>query len=78
MKKLLFATAILFVAFNSNAQTKVVKWNFLSAIVSTANFSYEQVVNDGQSAQLGVFYTGFSMGETNYLDLVLRRNIVFT
>ncbi len=42
----------------SNAQQNVIKMNLLSPILRTANFSYERVLGEGSSVQLGFLYSG--------------------
>ncbi len=54
----LFANANLF------GQSGVIKLNILSPIVSTLNLSYEHMLSEDRSAQLGFFYTGASIGDT--------------
>jgi hypothetical protein len=50
---------------SSYAQTErknLIKVNFLSPIVSTGSFFYERVISEISSVQLGLFYTGASIG----------------
>ena len=51
-------------AYPVKAQQNVVKMNFLSLIVKTFNVSYERVIDENNSFQLGVFYTGAKIGDT--------------
>ncbi len=65
MKTKLYAlaliTAVLFCfAPKAKAQQNVIKLNPLSLAVLTLNVQYERALSQATSAQLGVFYTGFS------------------
>ncbi|MCH7515381.1 MAG: DUF3575 domain-containing protein, partial [Bacteroidetes bacterium] len=51
-------------AYPVKAQQNVVKMNFLSLIVKTFNVSYERVIDENNSFQLGVLYTGAKIGDT--------------
>ena len=67
MKRLSIAFLLactLFYAYPVKAQQNVVKMNFLSLIVKTFNVSYERVIDENNSFQLGVFYTGAKIGDT--------------
>ena len=44
----------------------IVKVNFLSPIVLTANVAYEQFITPKVSVQLGAFYTGITLNETDF------------
>lgn len=70
MKRLLLAVT-LFAAINQvNAQEgpalNAIKINPLSLFIATGNVSYERAVNQTQSAQLGLYYSGMSMGGLKY------------
>jgi hypothetical protein len=71
MKKL-FLTAALAVAgiFATEAyaqdRSSIVKINPLSLAVATFNGSFEHAVTDNSALQLGVFYTGVSVGDFEY------------
>ena len=67
MKRLSIAFLLactLFYAYPVKAQQNVVKMNFLSLIVKTFNVSYERVIDENNSFQLGVLYTGAKIGDT--------------
>jgi len=67
MKKLIVAVFLVPLIFSSKeirAQSQVIKINFLSLIVKTLNVSYEKVLETDNSIQLGVFFTGASIGDT--------------
>jgi hypothetical protein len=70
MKKTIVMAAVLvgflFTTNTAQAQENALKWNFLSALVKTANFSYERAISDNSSLQLGVFYTGYSTDGTSF------------
>jgi hypothetical protein len=63
-------TALMLLAgsFNLQAQEKgnVIKTNFLSPILRTYVFAYEKVINDNMGAQLGFYYTGWSVSDTKF------------
>ena len=65
MKRILLVALIVGAGLNAQAQSHVLKLNILSPIVKTANISYEKVLNEGNSFQIGVAYTGASIGETD-------------
>ena len=48
------------------AQSNVFKINILSPVVSTGSVFYERTIAEDKSLQLGVFYTGFSVGDTKF------------
>jgi hypothetical protein len=65
MKKTMLISGILcLIAFNLFAQENAIKINPLSAILATGNISYERVVGDKQSFQLGGYYTGVKFSST--------------
>ncbi|EMR02049.1 DUF3575 domain-containing protein [Cesiribacter andamanensis] len=71
MKKVLVIAALLVAGFMSNqavAQERmnVVKINPLSLALSTFNVSYERAISDSKALQLGLLYTGVSLGDTKY------------
>ena len=60
---LLFAGAF---AFQSFAQTNIVKWNPLSLAVSTINLGFESALNDKLSVQLqGFYWLGWDLGDAS-------------
>lgn len=69
-KKLLLSLGfVLFLAFaghTSYGQNSVVKVNIFSLLVKTFNVSFEQKINANSSAQLGFFYTGYSVSDTKF------------
>jgi hypothetical protein len=67
MKKVLYTLGL--VACSSlaaQAQTSALKLNLFSLPVKTASVFFEHKMGDMTSAQLGVFYTGFSVGDTKF------------
>lgn len=50
----------------AQAQNNIVKVNVLSPVVSTGSFFYERTIADDKSLQLGLFYTGFGIGDTKF------------
>jgi hypothetical protein len=48
-------------------KSNVVKTNLFSPIIRTGHLLYERVLNEDMSAQLGFFYTGFTIAETTQL-----------
>lgn len=71
MKKVLVIAALLVAGLMSNqavAQERmnVVKINPLSLALSTFNVSYERAISDSKALQLGVLYTGVSVGDIKY------------
>lgn len=47
--------------------SNIIKWNWLSAILKTANFAYERSINEKQSVQLRAYYCAYSFDkELNY------------
>lgn len=68
MKKVLVMAAAFFAMTMgaAQAQSNIVKVNILSPVVSTGSFFYERTIADDKSLQLGLFYTGFSIGETKF------------
>ncbi|WP_017731489.1 DUF3575 domain-containing protein [Nafulsella turpanensis] len=51
----------------------VVKVNFLSPFVFTANVAYEQFITPKVSVQLGAFYTGITLEETDFYFFTFPR-----
>lgn len=51
---------------SAKAQENVFKINIFSPIVKTFNVSFERKLSATSSFQLGVFYTGYSAGETKF------------
>lgn len=43
----------------------VIKTNLFSPIIRTYHLNYERVINEDMSGQLGFYYTGFHIAETN-------------
>lgn len=68
IKTSLISFLLVIFAMSASAQTKsnVVKTNLFSPIVKTYWLSYEHLFNDNLGAQLGFFYTGVSVGTTNF------------
>lgn len=69
----LFLIGGMFISNQVQAQAPVkkniVKINPLSLGLLTLNGSYERVVSDNASLQLGIFYTGFSISGTSFSGL---------
>ncbi len=68
MKKLIIAVFLVPFLLNPNqtkAQNAVLKINFLSLVVKTFNVSFEKVLDTDNSFQLGVFYTGVAISDTD-------------
>ncbi|WP_187263401.1 DUF3575 domain-containing protein [Pontibacter beigongshangensis] len=68
MKKvfiILFAIAAI-ASGAAQAQTNVFKVNVISPVVRTGSVFYERSLAEDKSAQLGFFYTGFSVDETSF------------
>lgn len=55
--------------------SNVIKWNWLSAILKTANFAYERSINEKQSLQLRAYYCAydFNQNSTNASSLNYTR-----
>lgn len=68
MKKVIFMMAAFFALAMgaAQAQNNIIKINILSPVVSTGSVFYERTIADDKSVQLGVFYTGFSIGDTKF------------
>lgn len=68
MKRILLLTVATFAIFMgaAQAQSNVFKVNILSPVVRTGSVFYERTISEDKSVQLGVFYTGFSVGETKF------------
>jgi len=73
MKKVLFACAMLAVAFSSQAQEKqnVIKVNLFSPIVKSGSFFFERVVSPKSSAQLGVGFTAYNQDDVKIKGIFL-------
>ena len=73
MKKLFFVSLFLSSIFLVNAQTvtnrNAVKINPLSLVFATGNVAYERAINQNQSVQLGIFYSGVSISDLKYSGL---------
>lgn len=69
MKKVLLIAVVLMLSIGARAQSNVVKLNILSLVVKTANVSYERVLSESSSFQLGVAYTGASISDTRLKGL---------
>lgn len=68
MKKFIVAVFLVSFLFSSKeikAQNAVLKINFLSLVVKTFNVSFEKIIDTDNSFQLGVFYTGASISDTD-------------
>ena len=58
MKKLLLAVAMVAFGFSANAQKNVIKANPLGLAFGVADLSYERVVSDKTSFEIGLSYAG--------------------
>ena len=68
MKKLIIAAFLVPLLLKPNhtkAQNAALKINFLSLVVKTFNVSFEKLIDTDNSFQLGVFYTGASISDTD-------------
>ncbi len=65
MKKL-FNPLLFVLACGSSLQAQVAKLNILSPVFRTINVSYEQVLSENGSLQLGFFYTGIKLDDTKF------------
>lgn len=63
---LTFLLAIMTLSLSAQTKSNVVKTNLFSPILKTYWLSYEHLFNDNLGAQLGFFYTGVSVGSTNF------------
>jgi len=79
IKTSLIALFLVIFAFSSMAQTKsnVVKTNIFSPIVKTYWLSYEHLFSENKGAQLGFYYTGVSVGSTNFSGFSLTPEVRF-
>ncbi|MER2997436.1 DUF3575 domain-containing protein [Pontibacter populi] len=68
MKRILLLTVAAFALFMgaAQAQSNVFKINILSPVVRTGSVFYERTISEDKSAQLGFFYTGFSVDDTKF------------
>jgi hypothetical protein len=69
MKNFLIVVLFLLSAFAitpAKAQSNAIKINILSPIFRTINLSYERALSETSSFQLGVFFTGASVGDFKY------------
>jgi hypothetical protein len=68
MKKLLLSLAVLAgsASMASAQSSNAIKANIFSPIVRTGSFFFEHKVSDNNSAQLGFFFTGFSVSDTKF------------
>lgn len=77
----LLLCSVMFVSSQAHAQAPVreniVKINPLSLFLLTFNGSYERVVSNSASVQLGLFYTGFSIAGTSFSGLGLTPEVRF-
>jgi len=73
MKTLLSAFALIMLIHVAKAQDSgnknAIKINPLSLIFATGNVAYERAVNQNQSFQLGIFYSGVSLSGLKYSGL---------
>lgn len=60
---------VAFFGHESVAQSNAVKLNILSPIVSTVNVSFEHVLTETSSIQLGFFYTGAKVSSLKYAGI---------
>jgi hypothetical protein len=82
MKKIRFIfISLMFFAFalGGFAQTKsnVLKTNLFSPIVKTYWLSYEHLFSESTGAQLGFYYTGVKVGDTNFNGFALTPEVRF-
>ncbi len=82
MKKIRFTLiSMLLIIFSlgASAQTKsnVLKTNLFSPILKTYWLSYEHLFNESTGAQLGFFYTGVGLGETNFNGFAITPEVRF-
>ena len=61
MKKLTILLVFILASFITYSQSNAVKLNPLSLFVATGNLSYERVVSEKGSVQLGFFYSGIKV-----------------
>jgi hypothetical protein len=66
MKKIVIVFAILTAGVSAHAQQNAIKINLLSPLFRTLNLSYERALNEKSSFQLGVYFTGASVGDFKY------------
>ena len=71
MKKLTFglvllAAGLIFSSTVFGQKKNAIKVNIFSPIVRTGSFFYERALNEGASAQLGFFYTGYKITDTKF------------
>jgi len=79
MKKLLLLTLVILLTLPSFAQEKatnsteknVLKVNTLSLFLGTGSIFYERKISDITSAQMGVGYMSFKLGDTKFTGLIL-------
>lgn len=74
MKKIsVLLTLVLAIGFGkmSFAQENAVKMNIFSLAFGTFNVAYERSINDVNTAQLGVFYMGYKIGDTKLTGLAI-------
>lgn len=62
-KNLMLSIAALVITYAANAQSNAIKVNLLSPVVRTINLSYERVISENGSIQLGFFYTGAKVSD---------------
>ncbi|TDH27308.1 DUF3575 domain-containing protein [Segetibacter sp. 3557_3] len=63
---LLAAAALAFSSKAQDIQKNAIKINPMSLLVKTGNISYEREVKEGQTFQVGAFYTGLSISDFKY------------
>lgn len=66
-----FVLALSLLSYTSYSQSSVFKINIFSPLVRTLNVSFEQKLSGSSSAQLGFFYTGFSVSDTKFSGIGL-------
>lgn len=79
MKKLVILFLAVVLTFSAFAQDKpsvsieknVLKVNTLSLFLGTGSIFYERKLSDLTSAQLGIAYMGFKLGDTKFTGLIL-------
>lgn len=81
MKKLLLITIALIIGIKSFSQVSeeknVLKVNTLSLILGTGSIFYERELSDMTSAQLGLGYMNFKLGDTKFTGLILTPEVRF-
>ena len=66
MKKISLILLLSCMAFGSTFAQSAIKLNPLSLFAATVNVAYETKLSDMQTGQLGLFYSGVSVGDVSY------------